>query len=157
MPPLKTQNSIVEYLEKHIVAYDRKVKALETKINSLKELRQSLIDFTISHGLSAKTKRRKSGVSYLGEIPAHWNLCRLKDLGTIETSSVDKKVVEGETLVKIVNYTDVYDNQSREIRAGKNYMVVSAKPQQIKEKGLEVGDVLFTPSSETIEEIGLSI
>src|SRR5262245_34412990 len=54
---------------------------------------------------------KNSGVEWLGEIPAHWEVRRLKTLARVELSNVDKKSVEGEESVRLCNYTDVYYNE----------------------------------------------
>lgn len=99
---------------------------------------------------------KNCGNELIGQIPEHWIVIRLKDVGQIETSSVDKKIVEGEELIKLVNYSDVYNNSLKEIWNNEGYMSVSANPKQISDKKLIEGDVLFTPSSETMEDIGVS-
>jgi type I restriction enzyme, S subunit len=74
----------------------------------------------------------------------------------METSSIDKKTIEDEKLVRLVNYKDVYGNLKKEIYNQSDYMIVSANMKQLKDKNLKQGDVLFTPSSETYEDIGVS-
>src|SRR5690606_33939102 len=58
--------------------------------------------------------------------------------------------------VKLVNYVDVYNNPQKEIWNSEDFMTVSANELQIRSKCLKKGDALFTPSSETIEDIGVS-
>jgi type I restriction enzyme S subunit len=99
---------------------------------------------------------KNSGIDWIGQIPEHWDIIRMKSLGNIETSSVNKKIEDDEDIVKLVNYTDVYGNKNKEIKNNDDYMRVSANSNQIKSKILKEGDVLFTPSSETIEDIGVS-
>lgn len=44
-------------------------------------------------------KYKDSGVAWIGEVPSDWNVNRLGYLGTLSAGGVDKKTVEGETLV----------------------------------------------------------
>src|SRR5690625_4814723 len=92
-------------------------------------------------------KYKNSNIPWLGEIPEHWEVMRAKTIGWFNGSTVDKKIIEGESLVRIVNFTDVFNNRSLEIH-NKTFMKVSAKPSQITSFNLKIGDVLFTPSSE---------
>src|SRR5690554_5904918 len=104
----------------------------------------------------AKYKKYKnSNIPWLGEIPEHWEVMRAKTIGWFNGSTVDKKIIEGESLVRIVNFTDVFNNRSLEIH-NKTFMKVSAKPSQIASFNLKIGDVLFTPSSEDRLDIGRS-
>lgn len=102
------------------------------------------------------SEMKDSGVEWIEKIPENWQAIRLRNLGDINTSSVDKKINEDEKIVKLVNYVDVYNSKTKEIYNSKTYMRVSAKENQIKTTNLLKGDVLFTPSSETIHDIGYS-
>lgn len=156
VPPVNEQIAISHYLNSKTAIIDRKIALLEQKIIHYKQIRRSLINETVCRGLDNSVKLKDSGIELVGKIPAHWEVKRLKALGEIETSSVNKKIEENEVLVKLINYTDIYGNQSKEIWNNENYMVVSANLKQVQSKKLRKGDVLFTPSSETIEDIGVS-
>lgn len=98
---------------------------------------------------------KHSGIEWIGDIPKEWKVMKLRNIGSFSASGIDKKIAEGEELVHIVNYVDVYNNDAKELRAG-NYMLVSAPHEKCREHQLRIGDMIFTPSSETIEDIGLS-
>lgn len=100
-------------------------------------------------------KMKDSGIEWIGEIPEDWEVVKLKYLGEFSSSGIDKKINENEKLIKIVNYTDVYNNWQFRLY-NMNYMIVSANSDQIKQHLLKRGDLIFTPSSETIEDIGIS-
>lgn len=150
------QQAIAHYLDAKTQAIDKKVSLLEQKIETYKKLKRTLINQTITKGLDKNVLLKNSGISLIGQIPQHWEVKRLKELGNIETSSINKKIEEDEDLIKLVNYTDVYSNLKREIWNNDDYMIVSANKLQISSKKLKQGDVLFTPSSETINDIGVS-
>lgn len=88
------------------------------------------------------------------KIPNGWSLKQLKELGEFKTSSVDKKIKSGEKKVNLVNYMDVYKNKI--IDRSIDFMSVSAKESQLISSQIEKGDILFTPSSETPDDIGHS-
>ncbi len=155
-PPLSEQTAIANYLDTKTAAIDRKIELLTAKVDKYKALRRSLINETVCRGLNPNAPLKDSGIEWIGMIPAHWEIKRMKSLGEIETSSVDKKTLDNEALIKLVNYTDIYGNTNKEIWNNDNYMIVSANEKQLKSKKLRTGDVLFTPSSETIEDIGVS-
>lgn len=156
LPPINEQIAIANYLDSKTQLIDKKIELLNNKINAYKELRRSLINKVVCRGLDDSVKLKDSGIDWIGKIPEHWEVKRLKSLGVIETSSIDKKIKDEEQLIKLVNYTDVYNNKNREIRNSDEYMIVSANKKQIQSKNLKKGDILFTPSSETIEDIGVS-
>jgi len=106
--------------------------------------------------LSTYDNYKPSGIEWIDNIPSHWFIKRVKNIGKLETSSVNKKIEEDEKLVKIVNFVDVFNDIKKELLNDIDYMVVSAKPQQIIGSNVKVGDLLITPSSEDMEEIGYS-
>jgi type I restriction enzyme S subunit len=86
-----------------------------------------------------------------------WQTKKLGDIGYFQTSSVDKLFKEDETEVYLFNYMDVY---KKKIITNKTIRVLNkttAKDSQIKNNNLKKGDILFTPSSETPDDIGHSV
>ncbi len=156
VPTYDTQTKIATYLDQKTQTIDKEITLLEQKTAKYKELKQTLINETVLRGLDRAVKLKESEIEWIGEIPEGWEVKRLKDLGKTETSSVDKKIRDGEDIVKIVNYIDVYNNGNRELYNSDNYMLVSANSLQKRTKHLKKGDMLFTPTSETIEDIGIS-
>ena len=76
---------------------------------------------------------KDSGSEWLGSIPKHWEVKRLRHLASFANSNVDKKSHDGEQEVRICNYTDVYYNES--IHPDLDFM--SATPRA---KLVETGD-----------------
>jgi type I restriction enzyme S subunit len=100
---------------------------------------------------------KDSGVEWIGEIPEHWELRKIKHIGMLSAGGVNKKVEEGEELFKSVHYMDVYRNSGKAIGNDDDYLVVSATQSQAKNCTLRKGDVLFTSSSETPDDIGHAV
>jgi len=105
----------------------------------------------------AKTyeKYKDCSIPWIGKIPSDWSIDYLGKIGVFTASGIDKKINEKESLVHIINYTDVYGNTSHEL-LDIDYMLVSAPKEKCEEHQVEEGDMIFTPSSETIEDIGVS-
>ncbi len=101
-------------------------------------------------------KYKDSGVEWIGEIPEHWNSDQLGWQGIFSASGIDKKTVKKEPLVKMINYTDIYGNDKQTLTAERKYMIVSCPETKRQNHQVNIGDLVFTPSSETIEDIGLS-
>jgi type I restriction enzyme S subunit len=96
---------------------------------------------------------KDSGVEWLGEIPAHWEVRRLKTLAAVQLSNVDKKSVEGQEPVRLCNYTDVYYNER--ITADLEFMAATATREQVRRFALRAGDVLITKDSESWTDIAV--
>lgn len=101
-------------------------------------------------------KYKESNIPWVDQLPVTWNESRLRYLGILNAGGVDKKINEGENLYKSVHYMDVYRSSLRNIFDSDNYLVVSATPEKRDKCILRKGDVLFTTSSETPDDIGHS-
>jgi type I restriction enzyme S subunit len=97
---------------------------------------------------------KNSGVEWLGKIPAHWEVRRLKIIASVQLSNVDKKSVEGQESVKLCNYVDVYYNDF--ISSDMDFMPATATPEQVRRFSLQAGDVLITKDSESWTDIAVS-
>ena len=80
--------------------------------------------------------------SWLGSLPPGWSAQKLRYVATISNSNVDKKSYEGDELVRLCNYTDVYYNDF--IRDDMDFMSATATPQEIQRFRLRNGDVIIT-------------
>ena len=81
LPPLDEQAAIVRYLDdadQRIRAY---VSAKERLIALLEEERQAVIHQAVTKGLDPNVKLKPSGVEWLGEVPDHWEVRRVRTLG----------------------------------------------------------------------------
>ena len=96
---------------------------------------------------------RESGVPWLGKVPAHWEVRRLRTVAEMRISNVDKLTNENERAVSLCNYTDVYNNDR--IRIGMNFMKATATADEIERFRLQPGDVLITKDSEAWNDIGV--
>lgn len=101
-------------------------------------------------------KMKDSGVEWIGEIPENWNCYKMKFKGILASNGVDKKTEEGQEICKAIHYMDVYRNSLSTIENNTNCLTVSANHKQFIDCQLEKGDLLFTNSSETPEDIGHS-
>jgi type I restriction enzyme, S subunit len=97
---------------------------------------------------------KDSGVEWLGEIPAHWEVKRLKTVASVQLSNVDKKTLAGQEAVRLCNYVDVYYNER--ITSALDFMAATATPEQVRRFSLRAGDVLITKDSESWTDIAVS-
>ncbi|MBT9477165.1 restriction endonuclease subunit S [Polaromonas sp.] len=97
---------------------------------------------------------KDSGVEWLGQVPGHWAVKRLKQACHVFPSNVDKKSHDGETPVLLCNYTDVYYNET--ITAGMEFMAATASTDQIAKFTLRAGDTIITKDSETADDIAIA-
>ena len=129
LPPLSEQNAIATALSDA----DALISATERLIAKKKAIKQ---------GTTQELLKPKEG----------WEEKSLGNLGFIKSSSVDKIIHPNETIVNLLNYMDVYKNIL--IDKSKISAITSANSIQCNSMNLIKGDIVFTPTSETPNDIG---
>lgn len=99
------------------------------------------------------TLMKDSGIDWIGKIPENWKVKRVKDIVNLRGGGIDKKIIEGEKIVNLVNFTDVF--KLKKLDNNLDYMQVSCREDKISNVSLIKNDLLITPSSETAKEIGI--
>lgn len=101
----------------------------------------------------SRRKYKQSGAKWLGEIPEHWNVRKLKYISKIQFSNVDKHTKEDEIPVRLCNYVDVYYNDF--ITENLDLMEATATPAEIEKFTIKEGDVIVTKDSESWDDIAV--
>lgn len=83
IPPLPEQTAIAEFLDHKTTKIDEAISIKEQQINLLKERKQIFIQKAVTHGLNPTAKLRDSGVEWLGKIPEHWEMKKMKFISEI--------------------------------------------------------------------------
>lgn len=83
IPPLPEQTQIAAYLSRQTALIDQKISLLQQKIDKYQELKKSLINEAVCRGLEKDVLMKDSGVEWIGEVPAHWEVRRVKDLSSL--------------------------------------------------------------------------
>lgn len=79
-PTLVQQTKIANYLDTETSKIDRKISILEQKYEKLEEYKQSVIFETVTKGLDNNVAMKDSGIDWIGNIPDHWEVKRVKDI-----------------------------------------------------------------------------
>jgi type I restriction enzyme S subunit len=114
-PPIEEQKSIVSFLDYETTQIDALVDEQEKLIELLKEKRQVFITNAVTKGLNQTVEMKESGVEWIGLIPKHWTVRRLKYLADIRTGDKDTEnsvgdgeypfFVRSQTIERINSYT----------------------------------------------------
>lgn len=94
-PPIEEQLEIAQFLDEGILKIDLLITEKQSFINLLEEKRQALISHVVTKGLDDSAEMKDSGVEWIGEVPAHWEMGKLKHLVAIRNGQ-DYKHVETE-------------------------------------------------------------
>ncbi len=78
LPSLSEQTAIANFLDRETAKIDTLIGKQERLIELLQEKRQALISHAVTKGLDPNVKMKESGVEWLGEVPEHWKIPKIK-------------------------------------------------------------------------------
>jgi len=78
LPSLEEQVKIADFLDHETAKIDNLIEKQQQLIELLKEKRQAVISHAVTKGLNPDVPMKDSGVEWLGDVPAHWDICLLK-------------------------------------------------------------------------------
>ena len=77
VPPISEQGFLVAFLDRETSNIDALIEEQQRLITVLKEKRRAVITHAVTRGLNPDTPSKASGVEWLGDVPAHWNVTKL--------------------------------------------------------------------------------
>lgn len=147
-PPFNEQQQIADYLDKMCGEIDRVVETEKSLIERLKEYKQSVITEAVTKGLDKSVPLKDSGIEWIGKIPLHWEIQRLKQLISkpLQYGANESGEIYNEDYPRYIRITDinVEDNSLKE--DGK----LSLSIEKAKDYILENNDILFARSGATV-------
>lgn len=152
LPPISEQHRIADFLDEKCAKIDAVIEKQKQVIEKLKEYKLSVITEAVTKGLDPTVPMKDSGVEWIGDIPEGWKVRKLRYLG----SCINGISKGGEYFGRgypFVSYGDVYKNIQLPKQANG---FVDTTEKEREWYSVKEGDVFFTRTSETIEEVALT-
>lgn len=124
VPPLDEQKSISDYLDAKVRKIDEAIKQQQKMIELLNERRQIIISEAVTKGLNPDVKMKDSGIDWVGVIPEHWEVRRLKTLMSVRDERNDNP---DEMLLSVYTALGVRPRKELEERGNKASTVINYK------------------------------
>src|SRR5699024_8028566 len=118
----------------------------------LKKYKQSIITEVVTKGLNSNIEMNDSGIEVIGNINSNFEIIPLGYFGQLQ-NGISKSGDYFGTGFPFISYSDVYKN--RILTKNVQELVMSTEKEQ-KDYSIQEGDVLFTRTSEVIEEVGMA-
>lgn len=151
IPPFSIQQSIANFLDKKCSEIESLSADIQSQIDVLEEYKKSVITETVTKGLNPDVEMKDSGITWIGIIPSHWDISRIKYCltnndggvwGNDPTDSNSDKVVLRSTEQTIDGHWDITDPAIRNIG------------NHCKQYRIMCNDLLITKSSGSSLHIG---
>jgi type I restriction enzyme S subunit len=94
IPVIEEQEKIANFLDHETAKIDTLIEKQQQLIKLLKQKRQAVISHAVTKGLNPNAPMRDSGVEWLGEVPEHWKVCRIKQVAKLESGHTPDKKIE---------------------------------------------------------------
>ena len=155
-PPLPEQCKLSEYLDLACSDIDTAIAEAKASIEDYKLLKQSIITQAVTKGLNPTVPMKDSGIEWIGRIPSHWKIERLKFIANSfdKGNGITKEDVDLNGDISCVRYGEIYSKYDN------SFVNCYSKTNRDKIpvcKYFTHGDILFAGTGELVEEIGKNI
>lgn len=151
VPPRAEQDQIVRFLDWKVSEINRLIGIKKNQINGYREYEKKVINDKVLYGLQ-EAPLRESGNHWVGKIPTNWKIIKLGKFCSFQNgiSESGNFFTSG---TPFVGYSDVYKHLElpKYVKG-----VAKANEQQQEIFSVRKGDIFFTRTSESIEEIGMA-
>ena len=148
-PPEPEQRAIAAFLDRETARIDALVGKKERLIELLQEKRTALITRAVTKGLDPNVPMKDSGVEWLGEIPAHWEVKRIRDIAdSLQTGPFGSQLHAGEYVSGGCPVINPADLQNGQLVPDWDCTVDDATARRLERHRLTAGDILFARRGE---------
>lgn len=152
LPKTSEQQLIANFLDTRCAHIDSVIEKTRAAIEEYKKLKQSVITQAVTKGIRPNREMKDSQTGYIGEIPIDWKVIRIRYLGTCQ-NGISKGGEFFGSGFPFVSYSDVYKNIELPLHVDK---LVESTEEEQERYSVKEGDIFFTRTSETVEEVGFS-
>lgn len=145
-PPIEIQDKITQYLDTATAEVDEIISDIQTQIDTLEQYKRSVITETVTKGLNPNAEMKDSGIQWIGDMPAHWNVIR----GKYILHYMQKPVREDDGVITCFRDGEVT------LRSNRREEGFTMSDKEIGYQGIDVGDLVVHGMDGFAGSIGIS-
>lgn len=145
-PPLPEQQRIADFLDTKCAEIDALVADIQTQIDTLEQYKRSIITETVTKGLNPNAEMKGSGIQWIGDMPAHWDVIR----GKYILRYMQKPVREDDGVITCFRDGEVT------LRSNRREDGFTMSDKEIGYQGIDVGDLVVHGMDGFAGSIGIS-
>ena len=155
-PSIKEQEAIAGYLDRKCGAIDETIEKQKSVIEKLKEYKQSIITQAVTKGLDKSAPMKDSGIEWIGQIPQHWEVEKLKTLFNFGKGLSITKDNLTETGIPVISYGQIHSKSNTGTQISEELIryVSETYLENNIQSLVNRGDFIFADTSEDIEGAG---
>ena len=150
VPNKKEQQQIADYLDTQCSEIDATAEDIQKEISLLEEYKKSVITEVVTKGLNPDAEMKNSGIEWIGEIPKHWKVLRIKNVGEYRNGLTYKPtdLTDENTGTLVLRSSNIQDGK---ISLNDNVYVSTFVSSDLKVKK---GDILICSRNGSRELVG---
>ena len=143
---MKTQGKIADFLDAKCAEIDALTADIQTQIDTLEQYKRSVITETVTKGLNPNAEMKDSGIQWIGDMPAHWDVIR----GKYILRYMQKPVREDDGVITCFRDGEVT------LRSNRREDGFTMSDKEIGYQGIDVGDLVVHGMDGFAGSIGIS-
>lgn len=151
VPEINEQYCIADYLDRKCSQIDDIIAKQQKIIEKLKEYKLSVITEAVTKGLNPDVSMKDSGVDWIGEIPEHWEIRKLKSITEIISKGTTPSTI-GKDLRSFgeIRFLKAENIQNNRVILEPEFYIDNETHSMLKRSQLQVNDILFVIAGATI-------
>ena len=145
-PPIQEQRRIADFLDAKCAEIDALTADIQTQIDTLEQYKRSIITETVTKGLNPDEEMKDSGIQWIGNMPAHWDVIR----GKYILRYMQKPVREDDGVITCFRDGEVT------LRSNRREDGFTMSDKEIGYQGIDVGDLVVHGMDGFAGSIGIS-
>lgn len=145
-PPVDEQQRIADFLDTKCAEIDALTAGIQTQIDTLEQYKRSVITETVTKGLNPDAEMKDSGIQWIGNMPAHWDVIR----GKYILRYMQKPVREDDGVITCFRDGEVT------LRSNRREDGFTMSDKEIGYQGIDVGDLVVHGMDGFAGSIGIS-
>ena len=147
IPPIEVQHKIANFLDQKTTEIDNLISQKQKLIDCLKEERMAIINQAVTKGINPNAEMKESGIEWLGEIPKHWEVKKLKYIlaEKLEYGANESALESNNENPRYLRISDFDEEGILRMDTFKSLPLEKAKDFLLKK-----GDILFARSGATV-------
>ena len=145
-PPIQEQQRIADFLDAKCAEIDALTADIQTQIDTLEQYKRAVITETVTKGLNPDAEMKDSGIQWIGNMPAHWDVIR----GKYILRYMQKPVHEDDGVITCFRDGEVT------LRSNRREDGFTMSDKEIGYQGIDVGDLVVHGMDGFAGSIGIS-
>ncbi|WP_421338497.1 restriction endonuclease subunit S [Aeromonas veronii] len=143
LPSQDERQRIAAFLDYETARIDRLIAQQQRLIELLKEKRQAVISHAVTKGLNPYAPMKDSGVEWLGHVPEHWVVCKIKNLAAVISKGTTPSTIGAEFIDEGVRFLKAENiGKSNIVSIDPEFFISEDVDRQISRSQLKENDVL---------------